>query len=197
MTAVQTAKGVLADAEKSLRELMQQELKAHRYSELAELAGLANSLAKLAGDTGNGAAPKPAAKASPRPVARPATKNKAKPKNAYPRFERDGEKLIKIGWSKKAREEYEHRAPRLAVLAFAEHIGRVTFKGKKFLVEDLLPVCDAIGEEIPSYQVYLTLAWLRQIGVVEKNGRDGYVRIADPLDGSVFDTLWDELPLRS
>jgi len=118
-------------------------------------------------------------------------------KHGYPRFERDDDKLVKVGWSKKAREEYEHRAPRPAVLAFAEHVGTATAKGKTFVIDDLLPVHDAAGDELPSYQVYLALGWLRNAGAVEKKGRDGYVRVADPLDGSVFDTLWDQIPERT
>ena len=73
----------------------------------------------------------------------------------------------------------------------------MTAKGKIFVVDDLLPVHDAAGEELPSYQVYLALAWLRQAGIVEKKGRDGYVRVTDPLDGSVFDTMWEQVRERA
>lgn len=196
---------MLADAEKSLRDLMQRELKAQRYGELAELAAIADALARLSrggltGEATNALNTAPQARrlpAAPSTTARALAKGKSiarnKPaKRDYPRFERDGDKLIKVGWSKKSREEYEHRAPRAAVLAFAEHVGANTVKGKTFVIEELLPVHDAAGEELPGYQVYLALAWLRQVGVVEKKGRDGYLRVVDPLDGSLFDILWEQ-----
>ncbi len=201
MKPIQEARGILADAEKSLRDLMQRELRAQRYAEVAELAGMADALARLARGSlqpavvnNHSSMPRPSPSSSPaRKATSASAKRKVSAKRDYPRFERDDDKLVKVGWSKKAREEYEHRAPRPAVLAFAEHVGTTTAKGKTFVIDDLLPVHDAAGEELPSYQVYLALAWLRQAGAVEKKGRDGYVRVADPLDGSVFETLWDQI----
>ncbi len=48
--------------------------------------------------------------------------------------------------------------------------------------------------EIPSYQVYLTLAWLRKEGLLERRGRSGYV-VMDPqqLETTTAD-LWSTLP---
>ena len=202
MNAIQEAKGVLADAEKALRDIMQRELKAQRYAELADLAGMADGLTRLASASGNGLVAKPlptrpSGSRQTRPVAIQMPRKKSGSRKSYPRFERIDDKLIKIGWSKKSREEYEHRAPRSAVLAFTEHLGANTKKDRTFVIDQLLPVHDSAGEELPSYQVYLTLAWLRQAGAVEKRGRDGYVRTLEPLDGSTLDTLWDQIPDRS
>ena len=55
-----------------------------------------------------------------------------------------------------------------------------------------MPVPDSAGGEIPSYQVYLTLAWLRHVGAVEKKGRSGYV-LRSGLD---LDAIWDRIPVR-
>lgn len=208
MSSRTEANRVLADAEKSIRDLIQRELRAQRYSEVAELAGVADALSQLArGSSRPSVKVRDAAltPASARPSASAATRlrNGRSPRKTgavrgeYPRFERDDDKLVKVGWSKKAREEYEHRAPRSAVLAFTQHVGATTAEGRTFVIDELLPVHDAAGEELPSYQVYLALAWLRQAGAVEKKGRDGYVRVADPLDGSVFDTMWDQIPERA
>lgn len=210
MPQIPEASAILADAEKALRDLIQRELRAQRYTQVAELAGMADALTRLSrGDlkqppSSDHDAPIPPVVSTPiRKVTRVKIQRKVgvnrgdSSKRDYPRFERDDDKLVKVGWSKKAREEYEHRAPRSAVLAFAEHVGATTAKGKSFAIDELLPVHDAAGEELPSYQVYLSLAWLRQEGTVQKKGRDGYVRVVDPLDGSVFDTLWDQIPERS
>jgi hypothetical protein len=115
----------------------------------------------------------------------------------YPRFEREGDKLVKIGWSKKSREEYEHRAPRDAVVAFAQHLGESVSDGQVFAVEDLMPVRAVNGDdEIPAYQVYLTLKWLQDIGAVEKQGRDGYVLRNRALSEGGLDEYWGGLPER-
>ena len=202
MDTVQEAKAVLADAEKSLRDLMQRELRAQRYRDLAEVASLADALSGLArggaSPAGAAAAPTgnlPTRAESQKAAAKP--KRKGKGKKADPRFERDGEKLVKVGWSKKAREEYEHRAPRSAALAFAIHLGKSVQAGKAFLVDDISPVHDSAGEEIPSYQVYLTLAWLRSSGAVEKKGRDGYYVPKPHTIADGFDDIWESLPVRN
>lgn len=198
MEPIQRAYQVLSDAERELRQLINQAMDAQKYDHVGRIARLAEGLAGLQG--GKPVDSRQAVEQGPRPSAiKPSakpSKSTAKSKAEYPRFEREGDKLIKVGWSKKAREEYEHRSPRSAALAFVEHVNSHTHKGKMFTVDELWPVYDAAGQELPSYQVYLTLAWLRHAGALEKKGRDGYVRVTDPLDGSVFDTLWAQAPER-
>jgi hypothetical protein len=100
-------------------------------------------------------------------------------------------------WSKKSKKEYEHRVPKEIVLTFVRHLGQTIPAGTVFDVEGLLPVQDLSGDEIPAYQVYVTLAWLRDAGVVEKKGRDGYVlREGSVVNGGIED-LWQSLPARS
>ena len=82
------------------------------------------------------------------------------------------------------------------MLRFAEHLGGQTTSGKTFVMEDLLPVHDNAGEEIPSYQIYLALAWLRHTGAVEKKGRDGYVLRNSELSDGGFEEYWATLPMR-
>jgi len=137
------------------------------------------------------------AKTSARGAAKKARPPKrVSPTQKHPYFERDGDKLVKIGWSKKANDEYEHRAPRAAALAVSEHLAAKTRADEVFEIEPLLPVPDGQGGDLPSYQAYLVLAWLRDSGVIEKKGREGYVRVTNPLDGSVFDMMWDQIPER-
>lgn len=203
MTYRDDARNVLISAESSVRSLTESALATRAYSDVASLASIADALRRLVEEVG-GAADSPPAGIEPtahigtRAIARSTRPPAARrDRRQYPLFERDGDKLIKIGWSKKAREEYEHRAPRSAVLAFAEHLGARTSRGVPFLIEELLPVRDAAGQELPSYQVYLALAWLRQVGAVAKHGRNGYSRTVDVLDGSAFETLWARVSERS
>jgi len=199
MMTVQAARGILADAEKALRELMQQQIQEQRYGDLAEIAALADGIARLLrGQPSGKPLPKHTSRsASTRPSPRKRVSSVAT-KRSYPVFERDGDRLVKVGWSKKARDEYEHRAPRDAVQAFVRHLVSRVEPGSTFVMEDLLPVPDSSGGEVPSYQVYMTLAWLRDQGAVEKKGRDGYVlQSGRQMDDGVFNKIWERTPQRS
>lgn len=202
MGTIRDARRVLADAEGHLRQLIEDGLKEQRYSDVAEIAGLAQGVARLLqGHTATANAEAAAAQSSTPypPQAAPVRKAAGKPAKAdYPRFERDGNKLVKVGWSKKNKSAYEHRAPKEAVIAFARHLSGSVPDGKLFVVEDLLPVPDvANGGELPAYQVYLALAWLRSTGAVDKKGRDGYVLRRGALGDGALERLWAGLPARS
>ncbi|MGH8645815.1 MAG: hypothetical protein ACREX4_15675 [Gammaproteobacteria bacterium] len=203
MDTIEHAKNILKSAESALRKLIETGLKEQRYADVAEIATIADGVAKLL--RGRTLIPTSRSTVSSKPVA---LKSKTKPltldnvpsrptKGDYPRFERDGDRLVKVGWSKKSKDEYEHRAPRESVIAFVHHIASRVKDGQVFEVERLLPVLDAAGDEIPAYQVYMTLAWLRDTGTVEKKGRDGYVlRNGSLVDGGL-DKLWATVPARS
>ena len=115
-------------------------------------------------------------------------------KGEYPKFFRRGEQFVKIGWSKKERSEYEHKAPRRAVDALTAAISRRSANGKLFTVDDLLPLKDPQdGGELPEYQVYVALAWLRTVGLVEQRGRAGY-RVGSPATlGASVREAWEGL----
>jgi hypothetical protein len=202
MCTVEKAKAVIAGAQSSLRELMEAAIRQHRYGEVAEIAGLAEGLSKL---LVGGAAPEPdpTPPAASRDRAKPGTerpsggRQKARGNAAYPRFERDGDKLVKIGWSKKHKDEYEHRAAREVVIAVARHVASRVKPGQVFEVENLLPMPDSAGAEIPAYQVYLTLGWLRDAGALEKKGRDGQVLRDGSIATGGLDKLWEKVPVRT
>ncbi len=94
---------------------------------------------------------------------------------AYPAFFRDADALIKVGWSKKGRREYEHRAPFRILESVANRVEALTAAQNRFSVEDLVPLKDPVsGDEVPSYQTYLCIGWLRQCDLLEQHGRQGY-----------------------
>lgn len=110
----------------------------------------------------------------------------------YPRFMRQGDMIIKVGWSKKTRKEYQHKAPRSVVAAFATHLRKHTRDGQIFRMEDILPVPDPVHDgELPGYQVYLVLAWLRSLDVIQKQGRDGYTANHAALSEKHQAKLWE------
>ena len=92
----------------------------------------------------------------------------------YPRFVREGDALVKIGWSKKSKSEYEHRAPRDVLGQITAAIRDLARAGSRFTVEEILAGIAAKGAEIPSYQTYLCIAWMRENALLEQHGRQGY-----------------------
>jgi hypothetical protein len=202
MGTIQDARQILSGAEQSLRGLIQQGLKDQRYSDIAEIAVLADGIAGLLqGRHRNleyGAGPTRVSSAPfvHRPLAQSAARRSVK--TDYPRFERDGDRLVKVGWSKKQRSPYEHKAPRAVVVAFVRHLLGVVPDKRVFSVDDVLPVADVVnGGEVPAYQIYLALAWLRRIGAVVKKGRDGYLLYHGALTESALDSQWAALPLHA
>ncbi len=113
----------------------------------------------------------------------------------YPRFLRDGERLVKIAWSKKDRAPYEHRAPHAVVHALISAVEKKKGEGKVFQAADVMPLKSAQNEEYPSYQSYLALNWLREVGVISKKGRQGYVLKPRAATAEKLGQLWTGLPV--
>jgi hypothetical protein len=98
-----------------------------------------------------------------------------KARTVYPQFMRDGDNLIKIGWSKKEKAQYEHKSPKSVLAQLVESLLAAGRDGHRVTMEDVLPLREAgDGTEIPSYQSYLCIAWLRSEELIEQHGRQGY-----------------------
>ena len=108
-------------------------------------------------------------------------------------FLKDDSRLIKVGWSRKKKAEYLHRVPKEVVLAFAEHLEKSVSAQSLFEIESLFPVSTESSGDIPSYQIYVIVAWLREVGVIEKKGRDGYIIQEKSQLRGKFNELWDSL----
>lgn len=207
---------VLRAAEKALRGLMAEALKGESYRDLGLMAPVADKLAEIRRDLRpeealdrpplepaaartrattvrkeRRSAPKPATNAA---IARKAVEGPESDVSIYPRFEREGDRLVKVGWSKRDARAYEHKAPKAAVLLFARKVREAVLPGAVFSMEQLLPVADEHGEQQPSYQAYVALAWLRVARVIERRSKDGYTYIAGALELGNLDRLWTALP---
>ncbi len=63
------------------------------------------------------------------------------------------------------------------------------------MIEDMFPVPDiTTGEDVPTRQIHLILAWLCSIGEIEKKGRDGYQLCTMSLADNELDRIWEDLP---
>lgn len=114
----------------------------------------------------------------------------------YPRFKREHDILVKIGYSKTDRSTYEHRSPRTVIQQLVSRVQQIGTSGHRFTTEELLPLKDQSDQDWPSYQVYLCLAWLVTEGLIERHGRQGYT-VADVATlPAAADRAWLALPTR-
>ncbi len=188
---VKRAKTIVDDAEHRVRALLAEAAAQGAYDDIMHLTDLARSLCELAqqaGVNGTRVDTSPTATAAhasaepvgsnrrrlvPTPQASQSSGRRVR-KGDYPRFFRRRDDLVKIGWSKKDKSEYQHKAPRRVIDALAAAIARRSGNGRLFTVEELLPLKDQDGSELPAYQVYVALAWLKSGGLVKQHGRRGY-----------------------
>ena len=141
--------------------------------DVKELADQAQSLA-----AGNRPEPPSPAGARGSPAAASASQATGSPrrrrKGAYPKFRREGQNIVKTGWSKAGKKEYQHKAPKGVLDVLVKKLETLGKSGRTFTMEQVLPLRDTDGNEVPPYQAYVWLAWLRSTGLVKQHGRKGY-----------------------
>lgn len=226
MNLLQRGANLLADTEGALRALIEEGLSRQNYREISELAQVAEQIAAIritiaGGDNQESALPERyALQSAEDPVVRAATVSHtfAKPKTQiktsqqpavrskgtepeglriYPIFERDGDKLVKIGWSERDERRYEHRAPQSVVMRACNVIARHGRSGQQFKMDAVVKELAADSEPIPSYQAYLALAWLRSAGAIDRDGKEGYRTKNGPLTAERLTELWHGLTPRA
>jgi hypothetical protein len=113
-------------------------------------------------------------------------------KSKYPRYSVRNGTLIRVGWSKKKKAEYEHKAPREAfdrtikALEYFANLGDGPYMAEKIIEY----INNSIGP-IPSYQAYIVIGLLRDYEYLQQVGREGYIIPTDiPLKAS---QLWGEV----
>jgi hypothetical protein len=223
MDALQEATAVLRTAEQQLRSILVKAAESGDYDHLPRIAEWAKVLnAALGGvtmietvpastqpvlsavpdngypeqpldDLGGTSAP-PARTVQSAGRGKKSRKTRAK-KAGYPKFVREGETLVKIAWSKSERKPYEHKAPKGVLRALIQALTRVGSGGARFTMEGLLPLKDG-GTDIPDYQTYLTLAWLRSAGLITQHGRQGYSLPPEVNTEREAERQWSQLAAR-
>src|SRR5437762_7977716 len=195
---LERAMKALSEAEDKLQDLMETAVAQHRYRDLSALAPVADMLLEVIeiARGHNGSSPSGSTiTANPNPAGRdnmvPVVPALAR-SQTYPRFARQGDRLTKFAWSKKDRREYEHRASAEVLFRVAEVFAGHAAIETPFLMDELMPFKMRDGEEIPSYQAYLALAWFRSLGVVESRGKDGYAVTVPDLQSRV-EQAWNDL----
>ena len=204
---LQRAIHALKECEGNLRELLSQAAAAGDYESVIRLTDWARNVAAMhtnsvpsfrqstPNTTAVGNEPSTPGRA---PAARTRRKSRTRRvrdgvRAKYPKFARYKDELVKIGWSKKYRTEYQHKAPRQVVDNLLSQIVHIGASNDLFTTEDIFPLRASDGSLVPSYQAYLVLAWLRSIGLLSQHGRQGYsLTVTTPKPA--IDNEWANLP---
>lgn len=193
---------VLAVAEQELRKIASAAVAAGDYDVVVELAQLARGVEALRRSCSTDPhSNERALDVDPSAGAQPSNpRDKPKPplakRREYPLFFKSGDILVKVGWSKRHKAEYEHRAPLSAVMALVDVLEKRATHTAQFSTENVFPLYDSKRNDIPGYQGYVALAWLLQIGAIRKEGRQGYqIGLRRPLRELVAEQ-WRSIPQR-
>ncbi len=209
--ALEAARALLRELELQLRELIGQAAADGQYEVVSQLASLTNHVGALlpaAGASPEGGARDPSvavngvSASDPTEKARrtAAAKKVTSRASAYPVFCRQGDALVKVGWSPSTRREYLHRVPKTGVDALVKYL--VSRRSNQFpiSVEAMVEALKADENAgILGYQVYVVVAWLKEERWLTANGRHGYTRLrAKGVSVErMVDELWANLPNHS
>jgi len=197
---------VLRHAEGALRTLVAEAAANGDYASVVRLASWAQTVAGLvktaAGGSDQGASagqpedlPIKAARESSTGQSARKVASRRDSRKAYPRFFRQGDKLVKVGWSKREKKEYQHRAPLTVLTALACALAKIGADGRVFSTDRILPLKDsADNTEIPTYQLYVCLALLKQVGLIDQHGRQGYSIPEVKEFAQAVESAWRQLP---
>lgn len=190
MSRADAAKSEVAKALSRVQAIAEEALGEKDYAGLEKVAFIAGQLeAVLTGclttKTQISSPAKVASEASRFPSPRSKRKAVSKGNNrkepaGEPTFYRGDNELIKIGSSKTGDGTYEHRAPYEVVERLVSQLGGARSSEELVRMDDVMAGLGKVsGREVPSYQAYLCLAWMRSEGLVEQHGRRGYT-VPDP-----------------
>jgi len=201
-----TALEILRKAEIALRDVVGKAAAAGDYDAIVGIVKIAKSIDDMSLQLSGGATPNLGVTNSPSAGERSVSEvperkthqnsrvSRPGSHKGYPAFFRSNDVLIKVGWSKKHRAEYEHRAPKQVLHAWVQALRSSLNRNGRFRTEDLLPLHHPDGSQIPDYQSYLFLAWFCLVGAVDREARQGYKVKSSDRFAELIEQLWTDVP---
>jgi len=199
MAAFDAAKQVLDDAEESMRSLVANAAAAGKYDMVVVLTDWARQLSVMAASSTIPLQQSavPAHQVNGQVASKKESDSAAQSRRRkYPKFFRSGKWLIKVAWSKSLKAEYEHRAPIVVVHQLTDAMTKASSANPLVTMDEIFPLMSSEGDEVPSYQSYLCLAWLKDVGFIRKHGRKGYSLKPNIELNRDAATAWNQLPSR-
>jgi hypothetical protein len=176
---ISKATRILDEAERKLLDLVVKSAEKGDYDGIALITSWAKTIRGLAGEHSVESAiqahrPNTSQAGNLGTATETARTGRLKP-NEYPVFYRERTSLVKIGWSKSQRSEYEHKVPESALDDLLDTLAKHGGSKGRFTIDAILPIrSSSDGNELPNYQLYLCVAWLRHLGLLMQHGRQGY-----------------------
>ncbi|MCE5185823.1 MAG: hypothetical protein LLF76_06825 [Planctomycetaceae bacterium] len=93
----------------------------------------------------------------------------------YPQYSIEHNSLTRLGWSKKEKREYNHKASRSVydqTVAAMEKLSKAS--AGPFMAEQIIEKINENAQAIPVYQIYVVIGFLKHRGVIRQKGREGY-----------------------
>lgn len=196
MDLLQRACTAIEKTESEFRELIAEAAKAGEYGDVETLTNWVLRLREISSSNDSKNSKTNSVDSPPKRKRRsPTTRGKRGKLAAYPKFANDGDNLIKIAWSKAKKNEYRHKSPKEVLSILSKALQEKTNSESVVSMDKVLPLHSPDGSEIPDYQAYLCLAWLKSIGAITQHGREGYSRGegVNSID-EVSNSAWSKLP---
>lgn len=173
---------ILTEAEHKVHLLLERKLQAGNYKAVANLAAIAEWLAKACTlNAADGQVDDATVFDSKVPDPMNATQvadselEERSETGVYPVFFREGDRLVKVGRSRGAASTYEHKVGRGVLDRVIARLCEAARDKPTFLLDSIGDIqLSAEGSKVPSYQVYLCIAWLKEVGVLKVVGRKRY-----------------------
>ncbi len=202
MAILEDAAGLLRETEKKLREMVSTAATSGDYASVLQIASWAQAVTTLVNGRGAKTAaalgsslPRRNGKSAKEPSIQ--TRATRRPGTEYPQFFRHDNQLIRLAWSRGQRKEYVHKAPYVVLKALAKAMAEQGTDGRVFSTDNFLPLHEKTGgDAVPIYQAYVGISLLKQSGLIDQHGRQGYSipRLADFKDA--VEAVWKKLPER-
>ena len=210
MGVVFRIKEMIADLDSGVRHELTAAAAEGRFDDLADLAPIAKDISVLAArwipdsekTPSDADAPlvQEACDAIPESPEHPEVRrSRLKLKKAdYPQFLREKEDLVKLGWSPRGKGPYEHRVPKIGVNAVVSAVAVRGKAGHRFSMDEIIKGLSGTesSEQVPSYQIYAVVSWLKWAGMMLQHGRQGYTIVRPQTFASSIETAWQSLPQR-
>jgi hypothetical protein len=191
---VDRASDLLRETEAKLRGLVSEAASSGDYTSVVQITAWARAVSELVNK--NSAKNKTPLQENGKGVKHNgrSARSSHRPHKAYPQFYRQGEELIRLAWSRREKKEYRHKTPHWALRALIKAIAARGAEGRVFSTDEFLPIQDGAEGVVPNYQAYVGISLLKQTGLIDQHGRQGYSipRPAQFVDG--VEAVWKKLP---
>jgi hypothetical protein len=179
MQTADRAAELLRQTETRLRSLLSEAATDADYSSVVQIASWARTLRDLTksapsrnGSPAEASIQKPGKTVAETPSHKHSTRRY---QGSYPRFFRQGDQLVRVAWSRKEKKEYRHKTSYSTLKALVTALSEKGADGRVFSTDEVLPVYDSTdGSKMPDYQAYVVISLLKQTGLIDLHGRQGY-----------------------